>query len=185
MPYKRNNMELVTLKITEIKPYGKNARKNNSAVSVVAESIQQCEYVAPIIVDENHTILAGHTRWKAIKLLGRSEVECIVKSGLTDEQKRKYRLLDNKTSELAEWDFDLLADELEGLDFGNLDLDWGIESEEEQEEDYPELEETELEQYKYIHYLVTIDVNHHDKIVDLIEELKNAGAEVSRTKNSD
>lgn len=120
-------MEIVTLKISEIRPYEQNARKNDKAVDAVAESIKQCTYVAPIIVDENHVILAGHTRWKAMKKLGRKECECVVKDGLTEEQKKKYRLLDNKTNELADWDFDLLSDELEGLDFGDLILDWGVE----------------------------------------------------------
>lgn len=120
------NMELQTLKIKDIHPYERNARKNDQAVDAVAKSIEQCSYVAPIVVDENHVILAGHTRWKALKKLGRTECECIVKDGLTEEQKKKYRLLDNKTNELADWDFDLLADELDGLDFGDLQLDWGV-----------------------------------------------------------
>lgn len=119
-------MELKTLKIKDIYPYERNARKNDQAVDAVAKSIEQCSYVAPIVVDENHVILAGHTRWKALKKMGRTECECIVKDGLTEEQKKKYRLLDNKTNELADWDFDLLADELDGLDFGDLELDWGV-----------------------------------------------------------
>ena len=119
-------MELKTKKLVEIHPYPGNPRKNDGAVDAVAESIRQCGYVAPIIVDENGVILAGHTRYKALKKLGRTEAEVIVKDGLTDEQKRKYRLLDNKTNELAGWDFDLLADELDGLDFGDLQLDWGV-----------------------------------------------------------
>lgn len=132
-------MELVTIPLDKIRPYERNPRKNDEAVAAVMESIKQCTYVAPIIVDENNVILAGHTRYKALKKLGKTEAEVIVKSGLSDEQKRKYRLLDNKTNELAEWDFDLLAGELEGLDFGDLDLDWGIELEgpkEVQEDDY-------------------------------------------------
>ena len=119
-------MKLCTLSISDIKPYQRNARKNEKAVDAVAKSIEQCSYVAPIVVDEDHVILAGHTRWKAMKKLGRSECECIVKEGLTEGQKKKYRLMDNKTNELAEWDFDMLADELEGLDFGDLQLDWGV-----------------------------------------------------------
>lgn len=115
-------LELIKLKITEIKPYERNARKNDQAVDAVVKSIQQCSYVAPIVLDENYTILAGHTRWKAMKKLGRTECECVIKDGLTEEQKRKYRLLDNKTNELAEWDLNILAEELEGLDFGDLDL---------------------------------------------------------------
>lgn len=58
--------------------------------------------MAPIIVDEAGEILAGHTRYKALKELGKTEVEVVVKEGLTEEQKKKYRLLDNKTAELAE-----------------------------------------------------------------------------------
>lgn len=120
-------MRLQTIKLKNIYPYERNVRKNDSAVDSVIKSIEQCTYVAPIILDENNVILAGHTRYKALKKLGRIECECIVKEGLTEEQKKKYRLLDNKTNELSDLDFDLLSDELEGLDFGDLKLDWGIE----------------------------------------------------------
>lgn len=138
--------EQITLKVNEIKPYEKNARKNDEAVPVVMESIKQCEYIAPIIIDEHNIILAGHTRFKALKRLKYKEIEVLRVYGLTEEQKRKYRLLDNKTSEIAQWDFDLLPDELDGLDFGDLELDWGInlESEEEHEiieDDVPEIDE--------------------------------------------
>lgn len=132
-------LTIKVLPIKDIHPYDKNPRKNDSAVYAVAESIKQCGYVAPIIVDENGVILAGHTRYKALKKLGRKEAEVAVKTGLSAEQKRKYRLLDNKTSELAGWDFDLLDNELDGLDFGDLELDWGIGTEdthEAQEDDY-------------------------------------------------
>ena len=119
-------MELVTLPLNKIKPYERNPRKNDEAVAAVMESIKQCTYVAPIIVDENNVILAGHTRYKALKKLGKTEAEVIVKSGLSDEQKRKYRLLDNKTNELAEWDFDMLAEELEDLDFEGFDFGFSV-----------------------------------------------------------
>ena len=126
-------MQLVTKKLSEIRPYERNPRRNDPAVASVVESIQQCTYVAPIVVDEDGVILAGHTRYRALKKLKRKEAEVIVKAGRTEEQKRKYRLLDNKTAELAGWDLDLLADELEGLDFGDLDLDWGIKADEEEQ----------------------------------------------------
>lgn len=118
-------MELIEMKLEDIHPYERNPRKNDGAVSSVAESIKQCGYVAPIIVDEDHVILAGHTRLKALKKLGYKTAPVVIKEGLTDEQKRKYRILDNKTGELAEWDEDLLKVELADLDFGDLDLDWG------------------------------------------------------------
>lgn len=115
------------LKLSEIVPYENNARKNDKAVKDVAESIKQCGYIAPIIVDENNVILAGHTRYKALKKLGYKEVTVRKILGLTDEQKRKYRLLDNKTNELADWDFEKLKDEIDGLDFSEFDIDWGLE----------------------------------------------------------
>lgn len=127
-------MQLVTMKLSDIHPYERNPRRNDPAVASVVESIQQCTYVAPIVVDEDGVILAGHTRYRALKKLKRKDAEVIVKAGLSEEQKRKYRLLDNKTGELAGWDLDLLADELEGLDFGDLDLDWGIGTDEEEPE---------------------------------------------------
>ena len=119
-------MELKKIELSKIKPYEKNARKNDEAVEYVVKSIQQCDYVAPIILDENNVILAGHTRYKALKKLGYKEAQCVIKSGLSEEQKRKYRLLDNKTNEFAEWDFELLQDELADLDFKDLDIDWNI-----------------------------------------------------------
>ena len=126
-------MKYVKKKLSELKPYENNPRINDEAVDDVVESIKQCSYIAPIIIDEDGVILAGHTRYRALKKLKRKEAEVIVKAGLTEEQKRKYRLLDNKTAELAGWDLDLLADELEGLDFGDLDLDWGIKADEEEQ----------------------------------------------------
>jgi hypothetical protein len=67
-------------------------------------------------------ILAGHTRHKALEKLGLEDVEVVVRAGLTADQKRKYRLLDNKTSEFAKWDFALLDQELLELDFGGFDF---------------------------------------------------------------
>lgn len=122
-------MQLTRKKLSEITPYERNPRKNDQAVDAVAESIRQCGYVAPIIVDEDGIILAGHTRYKALKKLGMEDAEVVVRDGLNEEQKRKYRLLDNKTGELAEWDIDLLEMELDGLDFDALELDWGLDAE--------------------------------------------------------
>lgn len=115
-------MTLVKRKLSDLIPYENNPRKNDDAVKAVAESIRQCGYVAPIIVDEDGVILAGHTRLRALQELGKKEADVIVKEGLTEEQKRKYRLLDNKTAEIAEWDFNALAAELEDLDFEGFDF---------------------------------------------------------------
>lgn len=118
-------MEIRKLSIADIIPYENNPRKNDKAVEAVAESIKQCGYVAPIIIDEENIILAGHTRYKALLKLGWKEADVVIRSGLSEDQKRKYRILDNKTSEFADWDFDKLRMEIEGLDFGGFDFDLG------------------------------------------------------------
>ena len=115
-------MKLQKMKVEAVHPYERNPRKNDHAVDAVAESIRQCDYMQPIVVDENHVVLAGHTRLKALKALGVEECDCIVVSGLTEEQKKKYRFLDNKTGEAAFWDIEKLSEEIEGLDFGPLDF---------------------------------------------------------------
>lgn len=115
-------MKLVTLKLVDIVPYKNNPRKNDGAVNAVAESIRQCTYITPIIVDENNVILAGHTRYKALKALETQEIPCLICEGLTEEQKKKYRFLDNKTGEKATWDLMKLEVELEGIDLEGFDF---------------------------------------------------------------
>ena len=128
------NNDEITLEykgVDEIHPYANNPRKNDDAVDVVAESIDQCGYISPIVVDEDGIILAGHTRLKALKKEGYTKVPVIVCHGKTEEQKRKFRLLDNKTAEFSTWDTDLLVDELEGIDFNGIDFGFDFEEEEE------------------------------------------------------
>ena len=113
-------MQTAKLKISEIRPYERNPRYTDEAVEALKESIKQCGYISPIVVNEEYTILAGHTRYRALWALGYEEVDCIVVTGLTEEQQRKFRLLDNKTAEIATWDYDRLVEELDGLDFGEF-----------------------------------------------------------------
>ena len=119
-------MEISKVSIDQIRPYKKNPRKNDAAVDDVAESIRECGYCNPIIVDEKYEVLAGHTRLKAIKKLGWTECDVIVRKGLTAEQKKKYRLYDNKTGELAQWDVEKLVQETEGLDFSAFGFEWNL-----------------------------------------------------------
>lgn len=118
--------EHTTLKLADIVPYKGNPRNNEQAVPAVMESIRQCTYINDIVVDEDNVILAGHTRYKALKRLGYAEADVCRVTDLTPEQKRKYRLLDNKTGEIAQWDEDLLKVELDGLDFDGFDFEWDV-----------------------------------------------------------
>ena len=112
-------MEIVTKQVKDLIPYEQNPRKNDEAVKYVANSIKEFGFKVPIVIDKNNVIVAGHTRYKASKKLKLKEVPCIVADDLTDEQINAYRLADNKVSEKAEWDLDLLNDEL----FNITDLD--------------------------------------------------------------
>ena len=112
-------MEVRNLKIDEIKPYENNPRNNDAAVEAVANSIKEFGWQQPIVVDKDMVIIVGHTRYRAAKMLGLKEVPVAIASNLSDEQVRAYRLADNKTGELAEWDFKLLDTELQDI----LDID--------------------------------------------------------------
>lgn len=116
-------MQLNRIKLNDIKPYENNPRINQLAIGKVAESIKQCGYISPIVVDEDMIILAGHTRFAALQLLGKEEADVLIVPGLSEEQKIKYRLLDNKAGELAEWDYNKLAAEIDGLDFEGVDFE--------------------------------------------------------------
>jgi len=113
-------MQIQYIEIDQLIPYERNPRKNDQAVSAVAASIKEFGFKVPIVIDSNNVIVAGHTRYKAAKTLGMDTVPCIIADDLTDEQVRAFRLADNKTSELAEWDLDLLSIELD--DISTIDM---------------------------------------------------------------
>jgi len=110
-------MQIVEKKVTELKAYEKNPRKNEKAVAPVAESIKEFGFKVPIIIDSDGVIVAGHTRVSAAKKLGMKSVPCIVADDLTPDQIKAFRLADNSTAQIAEWDLSLLKDELMDLDF--------------------------------------------------------------------
>ena len=114
-------MEVRDLSLDSIIPYARNPRKNDGAVDKVAASIKEFGWRSPIVVDEEMVILAGHTRYKAAKKLGLTEAPVHIAEGLTEAQKKAYRIADNRVAEEAEWDEELLKFELEEL--GDLDFD--------------------------------------------------------------
>lgn len=126
-------MKIINLKIDVLKPYDKNPRKNKEAVKYVAESIKEFGFKQPIVIDKNNVIVCGHTRLLAAKQLGLKEVPCILADDLTKEQINAYRLVDNKTNEFAEWDNELLKEELFKLPSLNMKL-FGFEEEQKEEQ---------------------------------------------------
>lgn len=143
-------MQIIEKKLEELKVYENNPRNNDKAVNAVAESILQFGFKVPIVIDTNDVIVCGHTRLKASKKLGLETVPCIVADDLTEEQIKAFRLADNKTAELAEWDVSKLEEELKELaemDFDmsafEFDLAEFEEPKEVVEDDVPEVSDCE------------------------------------------
>lgn len=113
-------MKIIEKNIDEVTPYENNPRRNDEAVEGVANSIKEFGFKVPIVIDKDNVIIAGHTRLKAAKKLGLKKVPCVKADDLTPEQARAFRIVDNKTQEIAGWNFDQLNEELEGL--SNVDM---------------------------------------------------------------
>ena len=124
-------MNVVNMMVKDLIPYEKNPRFNDEAVKYVANSIKEFGFKVPIIVDKNNIIVAGHTRYKACKELGIKSVPVIVADDLNEEQIKAFRLADNKVSEKAEWNLELLDEELEDLDINMEDFGFDIDIEKE------------------------------------------------------
>lgn len=109
--------EFLTLPLTEIKPYWRNPRRiSDEAVNALVESISRYGYLQPIVVDEQGVIIIGHTRYSALKRMGRPDALVAIAKGLTQIQIKELRLIDNKVSEFTSWDFEKLISEIEDLD---------------------------------------------------------------------
>lgn len=108
-------MDVISMAISDIKPYPNNPRKNDDAVTATANSIKEFGWQQPIIIDKDNIIIAGHTRYKAAKQLNMDKVPVVVAKNLSKEQVKAYRLADNKTGEIAVWDYEFLDDELANI----------------------------------------------------------------------
>lgn len=115
-------MKIEQWDIDRLIPYDNNPRKNDDAVEYVANSIREFGFQQPIVVDSEGVIIVGHTRLKAAQKLGLETVPVAVADDLTPNQIDAYRLADNKTNEFAEWDFEKLNEELESIDWLDVDM---------------------------------------------------------------
>ena len=129
--------------IDELIPYENNPRFNENAVDAVAASIEEFGFRQPIVIGKNNVIIAGHTRLLAAKRLDLLAVPCLIADDLSEEQVRAYRLADNKTAELAEWDLEKMMEELDHL---SLDMTvFGFEDDAEFNSDVADKDESEYE----------------------------------------
>ena len=145
MESKKTN--IVYKETKDLIPYANNPRLNDNAVDAVAASIKEFGFKVPIVVDRENVIINGHTRLKAAHKLGLKQVPCIVADDLTPEQVKAFRLADNKTSELAEWDMDKL--EIELGEIPDIDMSaFGFDIEIDDIEEVPEVKEDEAPEVK-------------------------------------
>jgi len=119
----KDRIDIIYKSVDELIPYINNPRRNDNAVDAVASSIKNFGFKQPIVVDKNNEIVAGHTRLLASKKLGLDEVPVIIAGDLTAAEVKAFRLADNKVSELADWDYELLDLELEEIEVEDLDFD--------------------------------------------------------------
>lgn len=104
---------LVTVPIEDLEQFPGNPRANTQSAKIVAESIKSYGYINPIIVDENLVILAGNTRYKAMKLLKVKYIEVLQVEGLSEEQKHGFVIADNKVGEFSKWNLSAMNRMLE------------------------------------------------------------------------
>lgn len=169
-------MQIVNRKISDLTPYEKNPRKNDAAVQYVANSIKEFGFKVPVVIDREGVIVAGHTRLKAAKKLMLEEVPCIIADDLTDEQIKAFRLADNKVSEFASWDAELLDEEIQ--DINDIDMsEFGFDESAFDEEPDPEEEPDEFEDIEKLetHYGVPYQGN-KSRIADIIISILPGGS---------
>ena len=110
-------IKIIEKSIDELIPYENNARINDEAVKYVANSIREFGFKNPCVIDKDNIIIAGHTRVRAAKTLGYDKVPCIIADDLTEDQVNAFRIADNSTAQIAQWDYDKLNKELEKLNY--------------------------------------------------------------------
>lgn len=108
-------MEIQQLEIDKIFPYKNNPRRNEKAVEYVANSIRSFGFRNPIILDKDHVIICGHTRFLAAKSLGYAKVPCLICEDMDPDKVKAFRLADNKVAEFSQWDKGMLEIEIEQL----------------------------------------------------------------------
>ena len=147
-------MQIENIKIEQLKEYENNPRFNDAAVDAVAASIREFGFRVPIVVDAENVIIAGHTRLKAAKKLGMEIVPCIKAEDMNPDQVKAFRLADNKTGELAGWDFTKLEEELAEMDFDMEEFGFKFE---EVAEDIEPIDDEELAGSDIVQHTLVLD----------------------------
>lgn len=161
-------MEIINKKVSELKPYENNPRKNDKAVDYVANSIKEFGFKVPIIIDKNNVIVTGHTRLKAAEKLGLKEVPCILADDLSEEQIKAFRIADNKTGEIATWDLEKLNLEFEIMDFDMSNFGFDFEK---TNSEYNEIERKDLSDEIRLNNALEVECADENDLQNLYDEL--------------
>lgn len=174
-----NKEYIKNIPVSKLKPYERNPRKNKHAVEVLAKSIQRVGNNDPIEVNEDYVILCGHTRKQALEKLNIKTTDIVMIKGLTEEQQNEYRITNNKTGEIAEWDFEVLeedfsVDHLSEFGFNKHDFSDSV----------PDIKKINTEGYNKIHILISFSPDYYVEISDILEKLKkNENVEYEQSAN--
>jgi len=137
-------MKITYIDIKDLKPYKNNPRNNETAVGMIENSIKDFGFLVPLVITKDLEIICGHTRYEASKKLNLKQLPCIIDEELTPEQIKLFRIIDNKSSEYAEWETKLLYEELEEI--LNIDMEkYGFFQ---QDIDWDEIEDLDIDNYE-------------------------------------
>lgn len=183
-------MEIQRVKLSELKHDKKNARRHDERnVEEIKRSLQEFGQHRPFVVQRGtNKVIVGNGMLDAMLALGMTEGDAYI---VDDDEETSIRraLADNRTGDLAEWDMPLLRDLFLDMDDLSKVIGW---SEEELSatfgisdiEDTSYISEKELKPYQKVHYLISVDINTHDKLLSIIEDIKKLeGVEIDSTLN--
>jgi hypothetical protein len=176
--------EVMKMKIDEVIPYHKNPRKNKEAVKEVKKSLKKFGWQQCLVVDEKNVLVVGHTRLEAAKELKMEWVPVKVARGLSEAELKAYRIMDNRTSEFAEWDKDLLMEEMDDIFKLDLGLDAAFLGFEVQEVDQKgKKEDWDLSKVSDECVItIRIPLDRQVEVTDRLKGLEGAVVEISNVK---
>ena len=167
-------MKIVEKALKEIYLNPDNPRLNEGAVDAVAESINAFGFKVPIVVNAEGMILAGNTRYKAAQRLGLEKVPCVVADDLDEVKQKAFILADNKTGELAEWDFDLLEKELAELEDMDFDMSaFGFEADFSAPKEESESKDNDDAGYKIVYEIAFNDEDEQAEWYDFLSDVRD------------
>ena len=159
-------------KIEDLNPYHNNPRINDHAITKTAAAIKRFGFRVPILIKANGDIIDGHLRYKSALSLDLLEIPCLVADDMTDSEIKAFRISVNKLAELAEWDDDLLHQELLNISDEDIEL-IGFDKKIIKQNNKAELKKLICKPPDLVWILICTSINEYGKIQGKIEEIGN------------